>query len=147
MPAQSFISKFYLIINPGLEDLALAELKANLAELENPKKHLGGIEFECDIFKGLELNAKLKIPSRILMRIEEFAASDFPKFRSLRIDRRTAPPHHGSQARPTSRRITVPARRSCIRTPRSCGRANRPSVAWWHHRNQLHSADVRRETN
>ena len=79
MPAQSFISKFYLIINPGLEDLALAELKANLAELENPKKHLGGIEFECDIFKGLELNAKLKIPSRILMRIEEFAASDFPK--------------------------------------------------------------------
>ncbi len=79
MPEQAYTSKFYLIINPGLEDLALDELKSALPDIRNFKKHLGGIEFECELYQGLELNSKLKLPSRILLRLEEFAASDFPK--------------------------------------------------------------------
>lgn len=79
MPEPIFTSKFYLIVNPGLEDLALKELHSTLSEVQSIKKHLGGIEFECNLYHGLELNALLKIPSRILLRIDEFAASDFPK--------------------------------------------------------------------
>ncbi len=79
MPEPAFNSKFFLIVNPGLEELALKELVAALSEIKNIKKVLGGIEFECEIYSGLELNAKLKIPSRILMRVEDLAASDFPK--------------------------------------------------------------------
>ncbi len=79
MAEPAFTTKFFLIVNPGLEELALSELKRSLPECEKIKKELGGIEFETEIFRGLELNSKLKIPSRILLRVDDFKASDFPK--------------------------------------------------------------------
>jgi putative N6-adenine-specific DNA methylase len=79
MPAQTYLFKFFLIINPGLEELALHELKQCLPNVQIIKKDKGGIEFEAELLAGLRLNHSLKIPSRILLRLEDFAASDFPK--------------------------------------------------------------------
>ncbi len=79
MPEPAFITKFYLIVNPGLEELALSELQSANPNISKIKKNLGGIEFESEIHDGLLLNAKLKIPSRILLRVDDFKASDFPK--------------------------------------------------------------------
>ena len=42
--------------------------------------HPGGIEFEADLFVGLQLNFFLKTANRILVRLAEFRVRDFPKF-------------------------------------------------------------------
>ena len=70
--------KLFLIIPPGLEDLALREV-----ELKCPVKDIvkikGGLELAADI-KWIETaHTLLKIPTRILMRITEFKVRDFPK--------------------------------------------------------------------
>ncbi len=80
---------FFLVITPGLEKLALKELKEKLALLSALHKvdlpfevlgsFKGGIEIKCDEALGLALNHWLKIPTRILLRLVEFRARDFPK--------------------------------------------------------------------
>lgn len=70
--------KLFLIIPPGLEDLALkeVELKCPVPEIIKIK---GGLELEAGI-KWIEAaHTLLKIPTRILMRITEFKVRDFPK--------------------------------------------------------------------
>ncbi len=82
------MNRFYLIVPIGLEDLALEELKKASVDLqfifdEKAVLHdiitsMGGIEFNIDFHVGLLLNHILKIPSRVLLRWEQFKAKDFP---------------------------------------------------------------------
>lgn len=70
--------RLFLIIPPGLEDLALREMTAKLP----PVKHSvikGGIEAEADLEWMVNAHLLLKIPVRILLRISEFKVRDFPK--------------------------------------------------------------------
>ena len=70
--------QFFLIILPGLEDLAHQELmeKCPIKEVEVSK---GGISVMASLDWMTEAHLNLKIPTRILMRLEEFKVRDFPK--------------------------------------------------------------------
>lgn len=70
--------EFYIVVAPGLEELALRELKAWRPELE-VKSDRGGLTLNVPLPIGLGLNACLKIPTRILVRIAGFTCRDFPK--------------------------------------------------------------------
>ncbi len=83
-------SEFYLIYPPGLVHLGLLELheywdkhfKAQLLldeDLTILSVDEGGLLISCDLHEGLLLNHLLKSPTRILLRIAEFKARDFPK--------------------------------------------------------------------
>ncbi|MFN8371197.1 MAG: hypothetical protein U0T83_11315 [Bacteriovoracaceae bacterium] len=78
-------SQFFITVGPGLETLALSELESKWKTLyptiEFPvcKIVKGGINLTCDYSLGVSLNYFLKIPTRILLRIDEFKARDFPK--------------------------------------------------------------------
>lgn len=77
--------KFYLIIPPGMEQLALSELnekwQLHFPDIGIPQSNitLGGIEIETTLELGLSLNYILKIPGRILYRLDSFKCRDFPK--------------------------------------------------------------------
>jgi putative N6-adenine-specific DNA methylase len=68
----------FLIITPGLEDLAQkeVELKCPVPELRAIK---GGLELSADLDWIIKAHSLLKIPTRILMRLAEFKVRDFPK--------------------------------------------------------------------
>jgi putative N6-adenine-specific DNA methylase len=68
----------FLIIPPGLEDLAKKEvdLKCPVTEMTLSK---GGLSLKADIEWIIQAHALLKIPTRILMRMAEFKVRDFPK--------------------------------------------------------------------
>lgn len=70
--------KLFLIIPPGLEDLALeeVELKCPVSSVAVLK---GGLELEANIEWIERAHTLLKIPTRILMRLETFKVRDFPK--------------------------------------------------------------------
>ena len=77
--------KFFIVIPPGFEELAKNELiykwQAYFPKDQLPQIRLttGGVEFETQINLGLYLNYILKIPNRILIRVDEFRCRDFPK--------------------------------------------------------------------
>lgn len=70
--------QLFLIIPPGLEDLALKEV-----ELRCPvtpiATHKGGLELAADLDWIIRAHTSLKIPTRILMRLTSFKVRDFPK--------------------------------------------------------------------
>ncbi len=70
--------KLFIIVSPGLEDLAQEEL-----ELKCPPTSFnvikGGIEVEADLSWIEKAHLLLKIPTRILMRVTDFKVRDFPK--------------------------------------------------------------------
>jgi len=70
--------QLFLVIPPGLEDLALKEieLKCAVAPIE---VHKGGLELNADLDWIVKAHTQLKIPTRILMRISKFKVRDFPK--------------------------------------------------------------------
>lgn len=70
--------KLFLIIPPGLEELALSELKEK-CPMENVVTLKGGLELSGDIDWIVRSHTLLKIPTRILMRVTEFKVRDFPK--------------------------------------------------------------------
>ena len=70
---------FYLIVTPGLEEVAEAELREWLPELGDVRRERGGLSFETGLAAGFELNRALKTPTRILLRLAEFGCRDFPK--------------------------------------------------------------------
>lgn len=72
------IYRLFLIIPPGLEEHAEAELKAK-CPVENLTVMKGGIELEADLDWIVKAHCLLKIPTRILMRLKEFKVRDFPK--------------------------------------------------------------------
>jgi len=69
---------FFLIINPGFEELALEEMLSKCAPLEQ-KVIKGGIEVKADLDWMINAHTRLKIPTRILLRLESFKVKDFPK--------------------------------------------------------------------
>lgn len=70
--------QLFLVIPPGLEDLALREieLKCPVAPVQI---HKGGLELNADINWIVKAHTELKIPTRILMRLTTFKVRDFPK--------------------------------------------------------------------
>lgn len=72
------LHQIFLIILPGLEDLAHRELMEK-CPLSNVRVTKGGIEVEADLDWIIEAHLKLKIPTRILLRLTEFKVRDFPK--------------------------------------------------------------------
>ncbi|MGZ3788533.1 MAG: THUMP domain-containing class I SAM-dependent RNA methyltransferase [Bacteriovorax sp.] len=78
-------ARFFIVYPLNLEDLGLVEL------VEKFKLHFedetlaiiakipGGIEIECPLNIGLNLNRVLRTPTRILLRLSEFKCRDFPK--------------------------------------------------------------------
>lgn len=70
--------RLFLIIPPGLEDLACEEVESK-CPLSSMTKIKGGIELEADLDWIVKAHCLLKIPTRILMRIKEFKVRDFPK--------------------------------------------------------------------
>jgi 23S rRNA G2445 N2-methylase RlmL len=66
--------ELFLIIPPGLEDLAKeeVELKCPVSDIEVIK---GGLILKADIDWISEAHLRLKIPTRILMRLTEFKVS------------------------------------------------------------------------
>ncbi|MEQ1875413.1 MAG: hypothetical protein ABL958_02125 [Bdellovibrionia bacterium] len=84
------IQEFFLVVVPGLEELATAELKLKWARLNQVDSEIfgaepkvtpqkGGLLIQADLAAGWVLNSHLKIPSRILQRVDRFKAKDFPK--------------------------------------------------------------------
>lgn len=74
----------FLITIPGLENLAYSELIHKLELLKIPSNSAkivdGGIEFEATHITQIQaLHYYLKIPTKILLRINSFKAKDFPK--------------------------------------------------------------------
>jgi putative N6-adenine-specific DNA methylase len=67
-------NRFFIVVPPYFERLALYELQGALAafdfSLGEYEIHAGGIELDLPLRVGLSLNSKLKIPTRILMRLE-----------------------------------------------------------------------------
>lgn len=86
--------EFFLIVSPGLEELALRELIEKWAllceklpevywgELKS-RQIMGGIEIWTTPAQGWILNRYLKIPTRILQRISVFRSRDLNKFHFL----------------------------------------------------------------
>jgi putative N6-adenine-specific DNA methylase len=82
---------FFFVVTPGLEKLAIRELKTTWKQLlvlyptfcktkiDQITELKGGFEAEFEQKEGWLLNHYLKIPTRILQRIESFPAKDFPK--------------------------------------------------------------------
>lgn len=70
--------RLFLIIPPGLEDLALQEVESK-CPVTGIEKLKGGLELEADMDWIIKAHCLLKIPVRILMRIKEFKVRDFPK--------------------------------------------------------------------
>lgn len=70
--------RIFLVINPGLEDLALHELDSK-CPVSGVIKLKGGLELEADLDWIVKAHTLLKIPTRILMRLTEFKVRDFPK--------------------------------------------------------------------
>lgn len=78
-------NKFFLIIPPGFESLAKDELlekwTRHFPSIPSPSLEMvsGGISLEADLPIGFSLNLILKIPTRVLLRLETFKCRDFPK--------------------------------------------------------------------
>ena len=70
--------QLFLVIPPGLEDLALKEieLKCPISPIEI---HKGGLELKGDLPWIINAHTQLKIPTRILLRLTSFKVRDFPK--------------------------------------------------------------------
>jgi putative N6-adenine-specific DNA methylase len=76
-------STFFVVVPPGLEELALWEIRQTLNlfkhESASAIPHVGGWEIVLPTSIGFLLNHYLKIPTRILLRLTSFKAKDFPK--------------------------------------------------------------------
>lgn len=70
--------RLFLIVPPGLEDLALREINEK-CPMENVELLKGGLELNADLDWIVKAHTLLKIPTRILMRVTEFKVRDFPK--------------------------------------------------------------------
>ena len=70
--------RLFLVISPGLEDLALKEVesKCPISPIERFK---GGLELSADLDWIIQAHCLLKIPTRILLRVTDFKVRDFPK--------------------------------------------------------------------
>ncbi|MBI2520288.1 MAG: hypothetical protein HYV97_07715 [Bdellovibrio sp.] len=76
-------SLFFIVVPLGFEDVAQTELRHRLNALSysvaDIKQSKGGLELELPLDIGLILNHLLRIPTRVLLRLEKFRCRDFPK--------------------------------------------------------------------
>lgn len=70
--------RLFLIIPPGLEDLALKEVESK-CPVSGVEVLKGGLELNADLDWIVKAHTLLKVPTRILMRLTEFKVRDFPK--------------------------------------------------------------------
>lgn len=75
--------EFFLVVTPGLESIAAWEFEqwypGHKVRLER-----GGLSVHLPLGVGFSINQKLKVPTRILIRLAEFSCRDFPKlFRKI----------------------------------------------------------------
>lgn len=70
--------QLFLIVPPGLEDLALKEVELK-CPISPVAVHKGGLELNADLDWMIKAHTHLKIPTRILMRLTNFKVRDFPK--------------------------------------------------------------------
>ena len=68
--------KIFLVVPPGLEQVAMQEVRQKFPQLSSS---IGNeeLEFECDLDTIYKLNLNLRIPNRILVRFAEFDAKSF----------------------------------------------------------------------
>lgn len=71
-------SLFYLVVPPGLENLALSELSEKFPGLQAVSEK-GGVLLTAPFEIGLAFHHYLKIPTEIRLRIAEFKCRDLPK--------------------------------------------------------------------
>ncbi len=71
-------AEFFVVAQPGLEDLVQSELREWAPQIESIKEH-GGVSFFAPLEHGLGLNLCLKTATRILVRVARFRCRDFPK--------------------------------------------------------------------
>jgi putative N6-adenine-specific DNA methylase len=68
---------FFAATSPGLEKLCLDELLSLPVSIKNTKVVEGGVEFTCRIHDCYLANLSMRIPTRILMRVGDFKATNF----------------------------------------------------------------------
>lgn len=73
---QHIMFKSFLVVPPGIEQIAIQELKRLFPHLQ-PTSDPSGLEFECDLETIYRLNLLLRVPNRILVRFAEFEAYSF----------------------------------------------------------------------
>jgi putative N6-adenine-specific DNA methylase len=73
------LKEFFLVTPIHFEEWAKKELLEKANFVVDVKEEKGGVTFKAPLSQGLELNYHLKIPTKILLRIEQFKARDFPK--------------------------------------------------------------------
>lgn len=79
------LNEFFLVTLPGLEDIAAAEVHDWYPDLETKNEH-GGVIVFAPLGVGLSMNQVLKTPTRILLRLANFRAKDFPKLYNKILD-------------------------------------------------------------
>lgn len=86
------MNRFFISTPLGFEERTLSEMKevwpfllgkdAKVHTMAFPEVTLmpGGLEFEADLFIGIQLNFFLKMANRVLLRMASFKTRDLPKF-------------------------------------------------------------------
>lgn len=86
------MNRFFISTPLGFEERTLLEMKEVWPYLlgKDAKAHMlafpevtvlsGGLEFEADLFIGIQLNFFLKMANRVLLRMASFKTRDLPKF-------------------------------------------------------------------
>ncbi|MBN2418463.1 MAG: hypothetical protein JXL81_03695 [Deltaproteobacteria bacterium] len=71
------LHKFFIVTLPGLEDLCKNELESLGLDISDIKDTEGGIEFTGKLLDCYQVNLYLRTATRVLMRIDEFNATNF----------------------------------------------------------------------
>ncbi len=70
---------FFIIIQPGLEEVLASELQQKYPSVIDYKIEKGGVEVVCDLATGYSFNKYLKTSTRVLLRLKHFTCRDLPK--------------------------------------------------------------------
>ncbi len=73
------LQTFFVIIQPGLEEILASEIQQKYPALNDYKILTGGVEVVCTPEVGYSFNKYLKTPTRVLLRLKEFSCRDLPK--------------------------------------------------------------------
>ena len=68
---------FFATTLPGLESLCAQEITALPVDIKNTEIVSGGVEFRCRLTGCYAANLHLRVPTRILMRLTQFKATNF----------------------------------------------------------------------
>jgi putative N6-adenine-specific DNA methylase len=74
--------RWFVVVAPGLEKVAEGEVKG-LPGVKKVKAVEGGVEFEGDLEVGMAANLRLRVATRVLVRVGQANAREFSKLRRL----------------------------------------------------------------